>query len=125
MDGIYKIYGVKNCEIIEKLIEILDDAEVDYIFHDFRDHTPTEEQIEEWAEFLGDEYPINYRSPFYKKNKKHFDRFNEAQKISWIQQNYRVIMRPIIYDEFDELSAIGGRPERLAKQVFGLVKDRG
>ncbi|EQC50516.1 ArsC/Spx/MgsR family protein [Bacteriovorax sp. DB6_IX] len=125
MEEFYKIYGIRNCEQNEKLLEILDEAEVEYEFFDFRDYPPSEEQLEQWGEFEGEEYPINYRSSLFKKNKKKFDKLSDQQKVVWLQQHYHCLLRPVIIQESEdsqEILAVGGRPERLAQKAFKLIK---
>ena len=118
----YHIYGVGNDEIIIKLRDILDQAQVEYEFFDFKDFPPTNEQLEKWAEHEGCEFAINEKSSLFKKNKKHWNKANYDQRLEFIQKNYRLIVKPIIEDEHGEIISIGGRPERLAKKVFGLEK---
>ena len=47
----FHIYGVGNDETILKLRDILDQAEVEHEFFDFKDFPPTTEQLEKWAEY--------------------------------------------------------------------------
>ena len=123
MEDLYNIYGIRNCEQNEKLLDILEEAEVEFEFFDFRDFPPTEEQLREWGEFESDDFPINYRSSLFKKNKKKFDKMNDGDKVVWLQQHYHCLIRPIITNDQGDILSIGGRPERLAKTVFNLVKD--
>lgn len=116
----FKIFGVKNDELITKLIEILDFHEVEYEFLDFRDCPPSDEQLYKWGEFEGVELPTNPRNSLFKRNKKKFDLLENPKKADWIRQNYHVIIRPIIENDAGEVLSIGGRPERLAKTVFGI-----
>jgi len=123
METSYKIYGVKNDEQIAKLLEILEDCEIEFDFFDYRDCPPTNEQIINWAEFEGDDFPINLRSTFFKKNKKHFVKLSHDDKCSWLRKNYICLLRPVIENEENEILSIGGRPEKLASKIFGLEKD--
>jgi len=122
MDEKYYIYGVRNCEQNDKLIEILDEVEIEYEFFDFRDFPPTAEQLKDWGEFEEEDFPINFRSNLFKKNKKKFDKMDEEKKILWLQEHYHCLNRPIITTEQGEILSVGGRPERIAKTVFKLIK---
>lgn len=123
MEAQFQIYSVKNDPETQKLLDILDQCEVPYVFRDFRDYPPQSDQIEKWAEYEGSQYPINLRSTFFKKNKKNFDRLSDSQKKDWLSKNYIALLRPIIEDDNGTVLSIGGRPERLAKIVFGLEKE--
>lgn len=123
MDEIYKIYGIRNCDQNIKLLDILEEAEVEFEFFDFRDYPPSAEQLQLWGEFEGDDFPINYRSSLFKKNKKKFDKLSDADKVAWLQEHYHCLTRPIIEDGQGDILSIGGRPERLAVKVFKLEKD--
>jgi arsenate reductase (glutaredoxin) len=120
----YKIFGVKNDELITKLLEILEYSEIDFEFVDFRDCPPTDEQLLKWGEFEGIEFPINPRNSLFKRNKKKFSVLTNTKKADWIRENYHVILRPIIENESEEILSIGGRPERISKSIFGLVPIR-
>ena len=117
------VYGVKNDPLVSKLIDILEEAEVNFEFRDFRDHRPTREQLTQWAAFMEEPFPLNYRSTFVKKNRKYFDKFTESKQYQWISENYQSIERLIILNSKNEVLWIGGRPERIAKVVFNLVQD--
>lgn len=123
MSDVFKIYGVKNDEYQQKLLDILDSAEIEYQFYDFREFPPDKDQIIIWAEFLGEDFPLNLRSSFFKKNKKKFEKLASfEQKVLWLGKNYHALAKPIIEDEGGEILSIGGRPERLAIDIFGLEK---
>ncbi|EQC47885.1 arsenate reductase family protein [Bacteriovorax sp. Seq25_V] len=122
-EELHIIYGVKNDPLIMKLIDILEEAEVNFEFKDFRDHRPTPEQLMQWADFMEEEFPLNYRSTFVKKNKKIFDKLPSPKQYQWIIDNYQAIERPIILNEEGEIVWAGGRPERIAKVLFNLVQD--
>lgn len=117
---IYKIYGMKNDDQITKLLEVLDMCEISYDFFDFREFPPTNEQFLKWAEFEGEDLPINTRSTFFKKNQKEYSKLSEIQRFDWLRKNHLLIHRPIIEDEDGTVLSVGGRPERIAKVVFHI-----
>ncbi len=123
MEEKFIIFGIQNDELNQKLLGILEDAEVNFEFRDYRNFPPTPQQLSRWAEFEGEDFPINGRSSFFKKNKKHFIKLDDAEKYQWLSKNYHAILKPIIEDDSENVLSIGGRPERLAVQVFNLEKD--
>lgn len=116
----YIIWGVGNDDQLVKLKAILEEFEVDFEFRDFRDYPPSVDDLLKWGEHEGEEFPLNPRSTFVKKNRKNFDKLTTAKKAEWLARNYQAISRPIIEDGDGEVLSIGGRPERLLKTVFNL-----
>jgi arsenate reductase len=116
----YLIYGMKNDDQITKLLDVLEQCEIEFDFFDYRETPPTNEQLIKWAEFEGEDLPINTRSTFFKKNTKEFNKLTEIQKFDWLRKNHLLIHRPIIEDEEGNVLSVGGRPERIAKTVFNI-----
>ena len=69
----FNIFGIKNDPQATTLIELFDYHAIEYKFFDFRDFPPTDEQLQRFADFLDEEYPLNQRSNLYKKNEKKFN----------------------------------------------------
>ena len=60
------IYGIKNCDTVKKALRWLDDAGVEYRFHDFRVDGLDSDKVEGWIEAEGWETVINRRSTSWK-----------------------------------------------------------
>lgn len=114
------IYSIKNDPETDKLLQILEEHEVPMTFFDHRDHPPEDEQILKWAEFMGQDYPFDGRSTLWKKSERMFMRLEQEDRLIWIRKHYHIIKRPIIEDENGEILAIGGRPERLLKELCNI-----
>lgn len=122
MRDVFKIYGVKNDDQIQKLLDFLTLAEVPFEFLDFRDNPPTDEQLISWAEYENMDYILNTKSRSFKEGEKKFNSLKtDKEKFDWIRKNYHLIIRPIIENEAGEILSIGGRPERVAKVVFNIT----
>lgn len=113
----FNIYGIKNDPTSHNLIELLDHHELDYIFFDMRDFPPTDDQLRRWADFEGEEYPINGRNTIFKKKERFFLQLDEAARRDWLREHYHVISRPIVELKDEEVISIGGRPERVFKTI--------
>lgn len=114
----HRIYGSAYDPNCTRLCEILTMAEIPHTLVDLKEWPPTDEQILRWGEFAGEDYPINRRSTPFKKFERQFLRLDKAGQLEWLRKNSHVLERPIVEDENAEVLSIGGRPERVAKQVF-------
>ena len=116
----YNIFSVKNDPISDRLVEIFEFHSVDFAFFDFRDFPPTDEQMKAWAEFESDDYPINYRNTLFKKNERWFKKAEEGKKYDWLREHYHVLNRPVVEDRDGKVLTIGGRPERILRNITGI-----
>lgn len=114
----YRIYGSKYDVNCTRLVELLEAVEIAHTLVDLKDWPPTDEQILKWGEFEGEEYPVNGRSTPFKKIERVFKKMTKTEQLEWIRKNPHVISRPVVEDETGTVLAIGGRPERVAKNVF-------
>ncbi len=60
------LYGIKNCDTVKKARRWLEDAGVDYTFHDFRSDGLDAQQVRAWLESLGSAALVNKRSTTWK-----------------------------------------------------------
>ncbi|WP_043761899.1 ArsC family reductase [Aeromonas taiwanensis] len=60
------LYGIKNCDTIKKARKWLDEAGIDYRFHDHRADGLTPEQLDLWLERLGWEALLNTRGTTFR-----------------------------------------------------------
>jgi arsenate reductase-like glutaredoxin family protein len=114
------IYSVKNDPDTAKLLEVLESFEVPLTFYDHRDHPPEDGKLKAWAEEMGQDYPVRGRSTLWKKSERMFLRLEEADRYEWLRKHYHVLERPIIEDENGAILAMGGRPERLLKDLCNI-----
>ena len=61
------LYGIKNCDTIKKARRWLENADIDYHFHDYRKDGLTAEQLEQWTRELGWESLLNRRGTTWRK----------------------------------------------------------
>ena len=47
-----KIYGIKNCDTMQKAFKWLDAHQITYTFHDYKKESISKEKIEEWLKSL-------------------------------------------------------------------------
>lgn len=56
------LYGIPNCDTVKKARKWLEQQQIDYQFHDFRQQGLTPETVQQWCEQLGWEALLNKRS---------------------------------------------------------------
>ena len=61
------LYGIKNCDTVKKARRWLEQQEVDYRFHDFREDGLETDSVSAWLEELGWEQLVNKRSTTWKQ----------------------------------------------------------
>lgn len=110
------LYGIKSCEKIRKFFNLFEKFGVEFTFVDLLKTPPSREKVSEWTEFYG-ELPINTRGASYKKIKKFFDKYDEKKKLDTALKNVALFERPILEHQ-GEVVCIGGRPERIFKELF-------
>lgn len=98
------LYGIKNCDTVKKARQWLDDAGVNYQFHDFRDDGINKQQVSQWIKSLGWETVVNKRSTTWK----HLEAvaretMNETTAIATVLEHPTLIKRPLL-DRNGELS---------------------
>lgn len=114
------IYSIKNDPETEKLLEVLNAYEVPLTFYDHRDHPPEDEKLRKWAEEMDEDYPVDGRSTLWKKSERMFLRLELPERYEWLRKHYHVIKRPIIEDENGAILVMGGRPERILKDLCNI-----
>jgi arsenate reductase-like glutaredoxin family protein len=115
--GKYNIFGISIDPQDNQLFDFFKHYNLDCVFFDYRDYPPSDEQLKKWAEYLDEEFPINFRNTLYKKSEKRFNSLTLAQKYDWLREHYHVLERPIIENFDGEVLSIGGRPERVFEKV--------
>jgi Spx/MgsR family transcriptional regulator len=66
LSGLITLYGIKNCDTVQKARKWLDLHDVEYRFHDFRADGLDRETVAGWLEELGWERVVNKRSTSWK-----------------------------------------------------------
>ncbi|UTF60492.1 ArsC family reductase [Gilvimarinus sp. DA14] len=91
------LYGIKNCDTVKKARRWLEDAGVNYAFHDFRSDGLSAELVQAWLETLGSAALVNKRSTTWKN-------LTDAQKqqaeqgdvLNLLLEHPTLIKRPVI-----------------------------
>jgi Spx/MgsR family transcriptional regulator len=91
------LYGIKNCDTVKKARKWLDEHEVAYEFHDFRDGGLNPIQLREWVGELGWEVLVNKRSTTWRnlpdETKENMD---EMLALAVMEDQPTLIKRPVL-----------------------------
>lgn len=91
------LYGIPNCDTVKKARRWLDDHEISYRFHDFRNDGLAADQIKLWLSELGLETLINKRSTTWKNlSAEARDALNEESAVELILEQPTLIKRPLL-----------------------------
>src|SRR5690606_35987000 len=91
----YTVYGIKNCNTVQKALKYLDDHKVSYEFIDFKKVPPTKELITRWKSFMGD-WPVNKKGPTFRKIKDDFEKASESKRMALLNESSSAIRRPLV-----------------------------
>ncbi len=110
-----KVYGIKNCDSVKKVIKYLKDANLEYDFIDFKLEDIDEKKITSWLKLSKLEKLFNARSTTYRTLKLKEQNLSDADKINLMAKENLLIKRPVI--EFDGKVIIGFNKKELDKII--------
>lgn len=91
------LYGIANCDTMKKARHWLNDAGIEYLFHDYKKNGLDEATLDQWLDEIGYESLINKRGTSWRKvtdeNKALLDR-DRAKLL--ILNNLSLIKRPLL-----------------------------
>lgn len=91
------VFGIKNCDTVKKARKWLDNAGVDYRFHDLREDGLDQRQVARWIKALGWETVVNKRSTTWKQlDESTRQSLDDKQAIEVILQHPTLIKRPLL-----------------------------
>lgn len=92
------IYGIKNCDTMQKAFKWMDKNGIAYRFHDYRVDGLSAEQIQAWLKEIPLETLVNLRSTTYKELSDSDKALVADAKtaVSVILQNPSIIKRPLL-----------------------------
>jgi arsenate reductase len=92
------IYGIKNCDTMKKAFNWLNDHEINYTFHDYKQEGISKQKIEEWLKHKDITEIINLRSTTFKELSEADQASIEDKKkaIALMMENTSMIKRPLI-----------------------------
>jgi arsenate reductase (glutaredoxin) len=61
------IYGIKNCQTVQKALKFLNDKKIQYTFHDYKKQGIDIEHLERWCKELGWQKVLNRAGMMWRK----------------------------------------------------------
>ncbi len=61
------IYGIPNCDTVQKALKWMDKHGIDYTFHNYRENPPTKKLLNTWFKYLPADKLINRKSTTYRE----------------------------------------------------------
>ena len=111
------IYGIKNCETMNKAHAWLDKHGVDYAFHDYKTAGIEREQLERWSKKVGWETLLNRAGTTFRKlPDKDKNGLSEKKALALMLAQPSMIKRPVL-DLGGGKLLVGFSPERYSEAV--------
>ncbi len=111
------IYGIKNCDTMNKARAWLDKHKVDYAFHNYKTAGIERGKLEGWAKKAGWETLLNRAGTTFKKlPDKDKEGITEAKAIKLMLAQPSMIKRPVLELGGGKL-LVGFKPEEYAESV--------
>jgi arsenate reductase len=91
------VYGIKNCDTVKKARRWLEQHNIDYNFHDFREQGLEQAAVEAWLDELGWETLVNRRSTSWKQlSPEQRENMDQQKALTAIMQQPTLIKRPLL-----------------------------
>jgi arsenate reductase len=92
-----KIYGIKNCDTMQKAFAALEARKLAYEFHDYKKDGVPPGKLKEWAKRVGWEKLANTRGPTWRRIPDAGKAgLNEARALALLEKNPSAIRRPVL-----------------------------
>ena len=105
-----KVYGIRNCDTMQKAFAWLEARKIEYDFHDYKKEGVPPGKLKEWAKHVGWEKLANTRGPTWRKIPDAAKAgLSESKVIPLLEKNTSAIKRPIV--EVDGEVLVGFDPE--------------
>ncbi len=93
-----KVYGINNCDTVQKAIKYLNTHHIEFEFHDYKKLGIDAKKLKSWAKLAPLDQIVNKKSSTYRllseEDKEKLNQLDTALPI--IQANSSIIKRPII-----------------------------
>jgi arsenate reductase len=91
------LYGIRNCETMQKARAWLDGHDIAYAFHDYKAEGIDRARLEKWVKALGWEVLLNRAGTTFRKlPDKDKDRLTEKKAIALMLAQPSMIKRPVL-----------------------------
>ncbi|MEJ8476842.1 ArsC family reductase [Roseibium algae] len=93
-----KLYGIKNCDTVKKARKFLEEAGIDYVFHDYKKDGVDTVKLAAFVDDFGWEVVLNKRGTTWRKLDEEIQDSvtSAASAIAVMADNSSMIKRPIV-----------------------------
>ena len=107
------VYGIPNCDTVKKARTWLEQNDIHYCFHNFKQEIPTLEQLTEWCEAVGWETLLNKQSSTWRalSEEEKAGAINTQAAVQLMLKNTSIIKRPVVTDESGAVLSVGFKVE--------------
>ena len=107
---VFTLYGIRNCDTMKKAWTWLDQAGVDYLFHDYKKQGIEAATLRRWAGQVGWETLLNRSGATFRKLPEAARRdLDEAKALELMLAQPSMIKRPVL--DADGRILVGFKPE--------------
>lgn len=110
------IYGIPNCDTVQKAIKWVKTNEIEYEFHDFKKEGITEKKVKEWLKKVPIEKLFNKASNPYKELTSDVKPSTPEAMIKLMITQPNSIKRPVI--EFEKGVLVGFKEEEYVSKLI-------
>jgi arsenate reductase len=90
------IYGIKNCDTVKKALKFLEENNIKFVFHDYKNSGISSEKLKEFIAKFGLEKVLNSKGKTWKQLSEDQKPKNEKEAIKLMIEKTSLIKRPII-----------------------------
>jgi len=99
-----KLYGIRNCDTVKKARKWLDEAGMEYQFHDFKKDGLNPDTLKQWEKSVGWESLVNRRGTTWRKLPESVrDSIDAPSAHDLMLENPSLIKRPVVESGEDVL----------------------
>jgi arsenate reductase len=112
------IYGIKNCNTMQKAFAWLEENKLAYTFHDYKKEGAQVADLKRWSERAGWEKLLNRSGLTWKKQSPETQKsiVDQDSAVLFMQSNTSAIKRPIF--EFNDMILVGFSEQELSKEFL-------
>ncbi len=110
------LYGIPNCDTVKKARRWLDEAGIDYEFHDYKKSGVDKTKLSTWIKSHGIDVIVNKRGTTWRKlDESVRENLTAAKAVKLLEENTSMIKRPII--EQGKLTLVGFDQSQYSKKL--------
>lgn len=113
-----KIYGIPNCDTVQKAIKWLKSKEIEYEFHDYKKEPVIKKKIETWLKKVPIEKLMNKASTPYKELPADQKPTSLEEMIKLMLSQPTSIKRPVV--EFEKGVLVGFKEEEYVGKIVKI-----